>query len=370
MQKVAATLSGAGYDILAISPRYPADSMHRRVGRVESWHYPCPSLPDGIIWHLLEYTYSLVSIGLFSIAGLITRRFSIVHFCSPPDILFPLAALFRILGRSVIVDVHDLSPELARVRYELDEKTPLVRLIALVERLMLNCANSLITTTKAQQDVLIERTRIPKERFSIVRNGIDLAIVPGAAARAGEHPTVGYVGTMNPQDGIDILLHAIHHIRYVKRREDIRFMLIGDGGSYEPLKKLAAELEIEEVTTFTGRLKPRDALSRLASCDVCVQPDPQNAFNDTCSMVKMLEYMALAKPIVAFELRETRECCGDAAVYAQGNSPVDFGEKIVALVDDPAKQRRLGDDARRRLEKSYTWERSERELLRVYGELA
>jgi glycosyltransferase involved in cell wall biosynthesis len=149
-------------------------------------------------------------------------------------------------------------------------------------------------------------------------------------------------------------------------RDDVRFVLIGDGDSHESLVKLAADLDINDVTTFTGRLVPRVALRTLASCTVCVQPDPKNEFTDTCCMVKTLEYMSLGKPIVAFGLSETKKCCADAAVYAEANSFVDLAEKTVAVIDDPDMGRQLGLEARKRLEQRFTWQPSELEFLRVY----
>ena len=367
IQNVASTLERAGYDVLIISPRYACDPGRRRIGRVECWHYPFPSSLDSSYGHIFEYVYSFVAIGLYSLAAFAVRGCRIVHICSPPDILFPLGALYRALGRKVLVDVHDLSPELAKVRYGLDEKSLVVRFLRFAEHTMVHLANKTITTTEAQRDVLVDRSGVAREKISIVRNGIDLQAIPtDVRCRGGEHQTVGYLGTMNPQDGVDILLRAIHHIRHVMQRDDIRFSLIGDGGAHESLVRLAADLNINDVNTFVGRLTPREALRQLTSCAVCVQPDPKNEFTDTCCMVKTLEYMSLAKPIVAFGLSETQKCCGRTAVYAHGNSHIDLANKIVTLIDDPAMGKRLGLDARRRLKERFTWQKSEPELLNVY----
>ena len=171
------------------------------------------------------------------------------------------------------------------------------------------------------------RSGMAKERITVVRNGIDLAAIPsGVTHDRGNDRVVGYLGTMNPQDGIEILLHAIHHIRHVMNRADVCFVLIGDGGSHKSLVRLAADLNVDDVVTFTGRLLPQEALSTLGSCAVCVQPDPKNEFTDTCCMVKTLEYMSLGKPIVAFGLSETQKCCAHAAIYAEMNSFVDLAK--------------------------------------------
>jgi glycosyltransferase involved in cell wall biosynthesis len=368
IQKVAASLDRAGYRVLIISPRYAGDPPRGRIGQIESWHYPHPRISDGITGHLLEYSYSFLLIGAYSLAAFVLRRFKIAHFCSPPDVLFPLGAFYRALGCSVLVDVHDLSPELARVRYGIDEKSFMMRFLRLAELAMLHLASETIATTEGQRDVLARRSGVAKERITVVRNGIDPAPIPsGVTHDRGSDRVVGYLGTMNPQDGVEILLHAIHHIRHVMNRADVSFVLIGDGGSYESLVRLAADSNVNDVVTFTGRLLPQEALSTLGSCAVCVQPDPKNEFTDTCCMVKTLEYMSLGKPIVAFGLSETQKCCAHAAIYAEMNSFVDLAEKIVAVIDDPALGRRLGLEARERLEQQFTWQPSEQVLLHVYG---
>jgi glycosyltransferase involved in cell wall biosynthesis len=366
IQKVARTLERAGYRVLIISPRYAGDPIRSRLGRVESWHYPSPTISSGIAGHLLEYFCSCLVIGVYSLAAFIAGRFSIVQIVSPPDVLFPLGAFYRALGCSVIVDVHDLSPELAKVRYEVDDNGLIVRLLRLAELAMARLATTTITTTDAQRELLAQRSGIAKERIFVIRNGIDLATVPNNVMHDTAGRTVGYLGAMNPQDGIELLLHAIHHIHHVMRRDDVRFLLIGDGDSHAALVKLAADLSIDDVATFTGRLSPLEALNKLASCTVCVQPDPKNEFTDTCCMVKTLEYMSLGKPIVAFGLSETKKCCGHAAVYADANSFVDLAEKILSVIDDPARGRLLGLEARKRLEQWFTWQPSEVQLLNVY----
>jgi glycosyltransferase involved in cell wall biosynthesis len=171
---------------------------------------------------------------------------------------------------------------------------------------------------------------------------------------------------MNPQDGIDNLLQAAAHVRWTERRADVRFVLVGDGSAYQALRDTAERLGLDDCVEFTGRLAPRDALQRLAGCDLCVIPDPKNEFTDSCVMVKSLEYMALGKPIVAFELKETRTICGEAALYARENDFRSLADEILRLVDDPALRRRLGQIGRQKIETELAWTYCERALLSAY----
>jgi glycosyltransferase involved in cell wall biosynthesis len=132
---------------------------------------------------------------------------------------------------------------------------------------------------------------------------------------------------------------------------------------------MATQLGLSDCVNFTGFLAPRDVVARLQPCALCVQPDPKNRFNDACVMIKSLEYMALAKPVVAFDLDETRRVCADAALYASDNCPRNLANEILALADDPVLRHNLGTRGRRRVEEQLAWSFSEPRLLDVYRSL-
>lgn len=188
----------------------------------------------------------------------------------------------------------------------------------------------------------------------------------GPVGPAHHDVRVGYVGNMERQDGIGLLVEAARTIRLDLGRSDVGFVCIGDGSDLPAMRRLAAELGIAEAIDFTGRLPHDEAMRRLADCDVCVQPDRRNAFNDSCTMLKSLEYMALGKPIVAFDLTETVATCRDAALYATGDSPQELARLIVMAADDPGLRERLGTEGRRLIDEVHGWHRSEPVLLGVY----
>jgi glycosyltransferase involved in cell wall biosynthesis len=102
---------------------------------------------------------------------------------------------------------------------------------------------------------------------------------------------------------------------------------------------------------------------------VCVSPDPKNPLNDVSTMNKVLEYMACAKPVVCFDLREHRHSAGDGALYAEPNRDEDLAAKITQLLDDPALCERLGAMNRRRFLDTLAWEHNAGALIAAYGRL-
>jgi glycosyltransferase involved in cell wall biosynthesis len=366
VQKIARTLERAGHRVTVICPRYPGDPLTSSHGSIRVAFYPVPRLPGGAFGHLLEYAYSFAAVGLLSCAAFVKMRFDAIHICNPPDIFFPVGRLYRLLGKRFVFDQHDLCPELSQVRY--GERRWLYQMALALERWTYRAADHVLVTSESGRQCAIGRGGVVAERLTLVYNGPDLSDMP--EAKGGVTPReiveVGYVGDMNPQDGIDYLLHAAACIRWTWQRTDVRFVLVGDGSAYAALRHMAEGLRLADSVEFTGRLAPREAMQRLSSCDLCVLPDPKNDFTDSCVMVKSLEYMALGKPIVAFELKETRSICGDAALYARENDFRELARQILRLADNPGLRGCLGAIGRQKIETELAWTFCERALLRAY----
>jgi glycosyltransferase involved in cell wall biosynthesis len=207
-----------------------------------------------------------------------------------------------------------------------------------------------------------------------VRSGPDLGRVkpssPNPALKNGRDYLVGYVGVMGDQEGLDLLLESISHLVHVKGRRDIHFALVGGGPALHSLQELARQLKIDEFVTFTGRAPDELLFQTLSTADICVNPDRVNAMNDKSTMNKILEYMALGKPIIQFDVTEGRYSAGEASLYAKPNDPVDFAVKIEELLADPEARERMGIFGRNRVETEMAWEYEIPKLLSAYQAIA
>jgi glycosyltransferase involved in cell wall biosynthesis len=197
-----------------------------------------------------------------------------------------------------------------------------------------------------------------------------LKITPGdERLKRGRRFLVGYVGVMGRQEGIDYLLHAVSYIVHGLGRRDIHFGLVGGGTSLEEMMAMAAELRLADYVTFTGRVPDADMLAMLNTADVCVNPDVATEMNDISTMNKVMEYMALGKPIVQFDLAEGRYSAQGASLYAGRNDPLDLGARIVELLDDPARRKIMGELGRRRVMDELEWRHEMPKLLAAYEAL-
>ena len=130
---------------------------------------------------------------------------------------------------------------------------------------------------------------------------------------------------------------------------------------------MVEDKNLGDMVNFTGRVSDEDLLEILSTADVCVNPDRPCEMNDISTMIKIMEYMALAKPIVQFNLREGKFSAQDAALYADTQNQVDdFAAKITWLLDHPNERKRMGEFGRRRVEKELAWEYSVPNLLAAY----
>jgi glycosyltransferase involved in cell wall biosynthesis len=204
----------------------------------------------------------------------------------------------------------------------------------------------------------------------VVRNGPDLEtfkpVPPNPALKYGRPFLVGYVGTMSVQEGLDILLEVALHIKNMGRN-DIHFTCIGGGPGLPALRQMVVDKNLQDTVNFTGRVSDADLLEILSTADVCVNPDKPCEMNDISTMIKIMEYMALGKPIVQFDLKEGRYSAQDASLYSDTKNQIpDFARNILWLVDHPEERKRMGELGRKRIENELAWDYSVKNLLAAY----
>jgi glycosyltransferase involved in cell wall biosynthesis len=338
---------------------------------IDIHRYDLPVEASGAAGYALEYGCALFRSFVLAWKVFFGRGFDVIHACNPPDLFFVIGGFFKIFGKKFVFDHHDINPELYEAKF--GRRDFLYRVMLALERWTFRTADVSIATNESYRRIAIERGGMPPERVFVVRSGPSLERMriapPVHALKRGRRHLVGYVGVMGRQEGIDLLLRAVHTIVRVHRRDDIQFGLVGGGTSLEEMKSLARELGISEYVTFTGRVADAELLAVLNTADVCVNPDVANEMNDKSTMNKIMEYMALGKPIVQFDLTEGRFSAQEASLYARRNDPEDLAAKIVELVDDPTRRAAMGAFGRRRIENELEWRHEAPKLLAAYGAL-
>jgi glycosyltransferase involved in cell wall biosynthesis len=365
-------LRDAGYVVSIICPTGKGyEKKFEEIGGIAIHRYNLPFEADGALGYLLEYSTALFRTFLLAWKVLFTRGFDVIHACNPPDLFFLIGGFFKLLGKKFVFDHHDINPELYEAKF--GRRDFFWKLMVALERWTFKTADVSIATNESYRRIAIERGGMDPERVHVVRSGPSLErlriLPPDPALRNGRKHLVGYVGVMGKQEGIDLLLRAVRAIVHDQGRHDIQFGLVGGGTSLAELKALAAQLDVQDYVTFTGRVPDAELLAMLNTAAICVNPDIANEMNDKSTMNKIMEYMALAKPIVQFDLTEGRFSAQEASAYAKRNDPGDLAAKIIELIDDPARREAMGAYGRQRVESELEWRFEVPKLLAAYESL-
>lgn len=369
----AKALTAAGFEVTVICPTGLEKASTAHIDGVRVYRYPKPYESDYFLAYVWEYGYSLVLQFIISIYVLLRHGFDAVHVHTPPDMTAMIAIFYQLLGKKFVFDLHDLSPELYLARKDSDEPNIVHRVLLFFERLACRRANRLIATNETQKKVQIDRCGAKPEHCYVVRNGPNefflTDVAPRPELREPDQLVLGYVGAIGVQDGVDNMIRVLHQLRTIHDRHDFIAVIVGDGPAAADLKKLAVELGVDDAIHMTGMVPFESVPAYVASFDICFTPDPSNAYNDSCTTIKTMEYMALSKPTVCFRTRENEFTAGEAAVYANNNDVTDFTRQTIRLMDDPDLRKSLGKIARNRIDDGLTWDHQAVALIALYDDL-
>ncbi len=367
--KEAVALHKADYEVTVLCPKGKGhERSYELLEGIHIYRHPMPkegNTPLGYVW---EYSCALAWEVVYSWWIYLRRRFHVIQGCNPPDDIFLVALPFKLVGVRFIFDHHDVNPELYLSKYERNDIFYKAQIW--LEKLTFRTSDVVMSTNESYKDIAVNRGGLDPEDVFVVRNGPDLntfkVVAPNHALKHGRRYLIGYVGTISVQEGLDILLEVAQHLKKM-RREDIYFTCVGGGPGLAGLQKMVVDKHLENMVKFTGRVSDAELLEILSTADVCVNPDRPCQMNDVSTMIKIMEYMALGKPIVQFDLKEGRFSAQEASLYSDRvNCVTDFADKILWLLDHPEERQRMGEFGRMRVEKELAWEYSCRNLLGAY----
>ncbi len=367
--KEACSLEQEGYQVTVLCPKGKGyERGYELLEGVHIYRHPMPAEGNSPVGYLWEYGTALAWEFLYSWWIYLRHGFHVIQGCNPPDNIVFVALPFKLFGVKYIFDHHDANPELYLSKY--DKKNFFYRAQVWLEKLTYRFSDVVMTTNHSYGELAVQRGGHDPQDVFTVRNGPDLSTfkpVPAKPAlKYGKPYLVGYVGNMSIQEGLDILLEVALHLKNQGRR-DIHFTCVGGGPGLAGLRQMVQNKNLGDMVNFTGRVPDAELLDILSTADVCVNPDKPCEMNNISTMIKIMEYMALGKPIVQFDLKEGRFSAQDASLYADsGNQVADFAAKILWLLEHPKERKMMGEFGRKRVEEELAWEYSVRNLLGAY----
>ncbi len=369
-------LLDAGYRVTIISPR-GAGEMARLVDRrdgIRILRYP-QRAASGLAGYLAEYLPSMLFTTAWFLALRMRGRIDVVHGCNPPDLFFVLGRVARLWGGRYVYDQHDANPELAATKWGGRMSTGLlIRLTSALEQASYATAALVVVPNDSYARLATARGAVPADRIVVVRNAPPGdrfgALAAGIVPPSDGSLRIGYIGVMGSQDGVDILVQAVARLREMAPDLAVHVDLVGDGEARPELERLAVELGIDDRVTFHGFRDADGFVPLLAASHLCVSPDPPTPFNEVSTMTKVVEYLAIGRPVVAFDLAETAVIVGDAGLIVEEPTARGLAIALAGLAGNRARLAAMSDAAARRIDDlDLRWERSAERLLAAYGTL-
>ena len=365
----ARSLLANGYVVSVIAPAGPGQPRREAVDGIEVRRYHAVHASGGAGAQVVEYMNALVK--TFWLMVVLSRRpgFDVIEACNPPDLFFLIVWPFKLLGKRFIFDQHDLTPELYSSLYMRDRGL-IMRVLRWSEHRTYRLADVVLSCNESYRRLALTRGGKTPDRVFVVRNGPGenwpIPVAPDPSLKDGRPYLVVYMGIMGFQDGVDVLVEAVHELVHTLAFRDATFAIVGDGSAMASLKQQARELDVEEWVTFVGWVRDEETMALyLASADACVCPEPSSPLNDQSTFAKVMEYMAAGKPIVAFDLPETRFSAREAAAYAAPGDVAGFARLIRDVLTDATLKRKMTEAAAARIP-SLRWERQIPALLAAY----
>mgnify|MGYP005900741113 FL=1 len=364
----ATTLAMNGYTVSVICPKGKGYTQEEEyLQGVHIFRHDLPAEGNGAVGYAKEYLTALKE--ELRLAKKVYKEigFDVIHGCNPPDDIYMVAKHFKKYGVKYVFDHHDICPELFEAKFGKTSGLLYKSQLWLEKQTYKHCTFAFVTN-ESYKKIAIERGKMNPNNVIVLRSGPKLErmriMPPVESIKRGYKYMVGYLGVIGQQEGIEYLLDAA---KYIKEHDNNVFWgIVGGGPHLKALKKQAHDMGLDDCVEFTGRASDQQMLDYLNTADVCVNSDKYNSMNDKSTMNKILEYMALAKPIVQFDLTEGRYSAQDASLYAKNNDAEDMAKKIMELLDNPELRKKMGAYGRNRVVNELSWEHTSKALLEGY----
>ncbi len=367
----AKTARNSGYDVSVIAPQNEKFyKRHEVIDGINIYRHPSFSNGGGTLSQLFEYGNAFLWESLLSLRVFLNKRFDIIHAANPPDHIFLIAICLRLFGVKFIFDHHDLAPELYLGKFS-SHRSFVYRLLKFMEKMSCKTADAVISTNRSYKQVVLNRHGLNSEKVFIVRNDPEVEEAQRfnrqVEAADRELTKVLFVGSINVQDGVDLLIKTVHILVRQLQQEKIHCTVVGDGDHLPSVRRISDELGVRSFFTFTGYIHDRRIVKKhIEEADICLETAPDNEANRKSTFIKVMEYMLLGKAVVAFDLDETRFTVGKAGVLVEPNNLMHFAGAIQELIENPSKRRSLGQMARSRIVDGLNWGNASKEMIRAY----
>ena len=317
--------------------------------------------------YALKLLWFLATSSCYLIWKHLQKRFELIHVHSVPDFEVFAAWLPKLTGAKIILDIHDIVPELYASKFGARQGSWIYKALLLVEKLATAFADHVIIANHLWQRRLIARA-VHANKCSVFLNYPDPAIFYARPRKnqSGKF-TLIYPGTLSKHQGIELAIKAVGLIK--DREPDIELHLYGSGTDEEYFKNMVAALELRDRVCFKGLVSLEEVAEKMANADLGLEPKLGNAFSDEALSTKILEFIMLGVPVIASNTTIHKHYYDESVLaFFKVEDEIDLAHCLLRLKGDPARRAALAAEAKKLLAK-HNWESKRHEYLELVDAL-
>lgn len=304
-------------------------------------------------------------LGFFSIY----KRYDIIHVTSPPDIMVFSTIIPKLFGSKIILDIHDIGPELFMRKLDVSEASIIIKLIKYLEKVSCSYADHVITVTDIWKEKLVLRS-VTESKCSVLLNVPDDDIFKMIPPRKIKNPNnfiLGYHGTIDEHFGIDTVLEAMPII--LESIPKVKLHIYGDGRMKEIYEERTKKLGLCDVVIFWGTVPFYELPQVLSNIDVGIVPTKRSVFADELLAMKSLEYISLGIPIVISRTKGHDFYYDDSMVkFFEAENSADLASSVIELYQSVDKREKMVEKAQMFLQ-NQSWSKVKNKYYQIIEEL-
>jgi len=392
-RRAAEALAAEGVTMDVICLRGEGDDKDREsFGSVNVYRVPLRRHRAGKISYIGQYSAFLLISFVYLAVRSLTRRYDFVHVHNMPDVLVFSAAVPKLLGAKVILDLHDPMPELMQTIFKLPEDSLSVRILKRLEKWSMGFADGILTVNLACKKIYSSRS-CPAEKIVVVLNSPDDAIfrfrpqradaLNGSSAANGSNGRNGspiengagvkpfvilYHGSLVRRNGFDLAVDALELVR--KTVPGAKLAVCGERTVFfQSVMDSAQERGLGDSLEYLGMKNVSEIVEAINSCDLGIIPNHRNIFTEINTPTRIFEYLALGKPVVAPRAQGIQDYFGDEdLIFFELGDADDLARKIEFAYSHPGTVRETVERGQE-IYLAHTWSREKASLLNAVSEL-
>jgi glycosyltransferase involved in cell wall biosynthesis len=357
VRRYAESLRRRGDEVDAIVLRQPNSAPFCEVSGVNVYKIQKRNIDEK---RQIDYLIKLL-LFLFRSAVMLTklhfkkRRYDLIHIHSVPDFEVFAALIPKLFGAKIVLDIHDIVPELFASKFGAKHNSMLFKMLVTVERASMAFSDHVIVANHIWHERLIKRSVSPK-KCSVVMNYPDTHIFTCETARhiKNDSYVMVYPGTLSIHQGLETAIRAVEMLK--KEIPELVFHIYGKGTDEEYFKSLVRELKLEKQVFFNG-IVPIEKLPQVISgADIGVEPKLSRTFGNEAFSTKILEFMAMGVPVIASDtLVQKHYFDGSLVQFFRSEDAADLASRILLLRKNGGLRSRLVSNSFKFM-KEYNWE--------------